>query len=345
MPEINKTVSIIIPTFNEGKNIGACLDAIAKNTVQGLSIEIILIDGGSRDNTVAIASEYALKGLLLNIIDAPGTSVYSALNIGLDNATGEYIVRVDARSIIPENYIVKCLENLHAFDASVAGGVQKQFGTDLYQKTIAAVLQSPFGTGNAKFRTGNFSGYVDTVYLGVFKRETFKLVGKYDDDGIVISEDAMMNARIKTLGGKIYLDGSLIVKYPAKNSLKELARQYFIYGGAKAHTFEKYKKLTAVRQFIPLIALACFILLLVLTIIQVIPLFIICIPIVVYIIFVIKAALGIKFKEKASVSFFIHCSLSHLYMYFGPLDFSVGLFLEKRWPMYFFKQKRNPNLL
>lgn len=345
MPEINRTVSIIIPTFNEGKNIGACLSAIAKNMEPSINMHILLIDGGSKDNTVAIAKEHAEKGLPITIIDAPGTSVYSALNIGLDNATGEYIVRVDARSIIPSNYIKQCIDNLHQFNASVAGGVQRQFGTDLYQKTIAAVLQSPFGTGNAKFRTGNFSGYVDTVYLGVFKRETFSQVGKYDDDGIVISEDAMMNARIKDIGGKIYLDGSLIVLYPAKSSLKELARQYFIYGGAKAHTFEKYKKLTAARQFIPLIALACFVLLLGLTIARIISPIIILIPVAVYMIGVLLSAIKLKSKEKSAVSFFYSLFVFPSIHVLWATGFFCRIIFGKKMAPVFFQTKKKPALL
>lgn len=245
-----KKVSIIIPTFNEAANISKCLQAIAANNYPHNLIEVVVVDGGSKDDTINIIKSFSKNDIEYIVIEAPNTSVYTALNIGLKKSTGEYIVRVDARSIIPGNYISTCIKHIEEDKVTVAGGVQLQYGEDIFQKTIASVLQSKFGTGNAKFRTGNYSGLVDTVYLGVFKKEVFNEVGVYDDDGIVVSEDSMMNDRIRSKGGKIYLDGSLIVKYPAKKNITELARQYFIYGGAKAHTFTKYKKLTAARQYI-----------------------------------------------------------------------------------------------
>ncbi len=249
-----KKVSIIIPTFNEAANISKCLQAISSNTYPHHLMEVIVVDGGSKDGTVESIQQFSNNGISYQVIDAPNTSVYTALNIGLKKSTGNYIVRVDARSIIPNNYIATCIKHIEEDKVTVAGGVQMQYGENVYQKTIATVLQSKLGTGNAKFRTGNYSGLVDTVYLGVFKKEVFDRVGYYDDDGIVVSEDSMMNDRIRSSGGKIYLDGTLAVKYPAKKTIKELARQYFIYGGAKAHTFSKYKKLTAGRQYFILLA-------------------------------------------------------------------------------------------
>jgi succinoglycan biosynthesis protein ExoA len=332
-------ISIIIPTFNEAGNIEECLEAILKNSFPISNVEIIIVDGGSKDGTVNILNRYSYNGPKIHIINAPGTSVYSALNIGLQYASGDYIIRVDSRSVIPENYISKCISNLDEKNAAVAGGVQKQFGKDIYQNTIAEVLQSPFGTGNAKFRRGNFSGYVDTVYLGVFRRNTFDLVGLYDDDGIVISEDAMMNARIREKGGKIYLDNSLIVKYPAKKNIRELIRQYFIYGGAKAHTFEKYKRLTAARQYVVLLASVAAIVISILSLFRIISWMFLMIPILLYMLFTTFYSARVKLSKEHNVSFF-YCLFVFPAIHFSWISgFFCRLIFGKKYADFFFKTK------
>jgi hypothetical protein len=65
----------------------------------------------------------------------------------------------------------------------------------------------------------------------------------------------MLNKRIRDQGGKIFLDHTLRVRYPAKSSIQALARQYFIYGGARAHVWLKYRALTSPRQAIPVLFL------------------------------------------------------------------------------------------
>jgi hypothetical protein len=143
--------------------------------------------------------------------------------------------------------------------ADNVGGLQKPVveGSAL-KRAIALATVSVFGTGGAAFRTATKSGFVDTVYLGFFRREIFDRVGRYDEDGDFISEDSMMNRRIINGGGKIYLNADLAVLYHGKDSLRELSRQYLIYGAAKCRSFLTYQQLTSWRQMIPLAAIGAF---------------------------------------------------------------------------------------
>ena len=336
-----KKVSIIIPTFNEAANISTCLQAISANNYPHHLMEVIVVDGGSKDQTLQAIQQFSNNGIAYNVIEAPNTSVYTALNIGLKKSTGDYIVRVDARSIIPNNYIATCIKHIEQDNATVAGGVQMQYGDNVYQNTIASVLQSKLGTGNAKFRTGNYSGFVDTVYLGVFKKDVFEKVGYYDDDGIVVSEDSMMNDRIRSNGGKIYLDGSLVVRYPAKKTIKELARQYFIYGGAKAHTFRKYKKLTATRQYFILLAFLVMLCTAVFTITGIIPWHIVTTLIMFYAVLIIANAFLLKLK-KGNDFLFGYALLAYPAIHISWVVgfFSRFIFGEKLAPIFFQTKKK-----
>jgi len=264
-------VSIIIPVRNEEEYIKACLDRVFSQNYPKEQMEIIVVDGMSEDRTIKIVEEYAIQqgkgdGLKVVLKQNPKKTPYAGVNIGILAATGEIIARVDARAILPQDYIAKCVSTLLETGADNVGGMQLQIGKSLIQKAIAIATNHWFGTGGAKFRSGKKSGFVDTVYLGCFRREIFNRVGLFDESGPVISEDAEMNYRIRKAGGKVYFNKDIVVQYWAKENLCDLWKQYFIYGGAKAHTFLKIKRFTAFRQFFPLIFIFLFFILVLLAI-------------------------------------------------------------------------------
>ncbi len=80
-------ISIIIATFNAGEHIGACLDSIALQTEK--KIEIVVIDGGSTDNTGAIIKQYKDQNIVWS--SAPDKGIYDGLNKGAMLATGKWL--------------------------------------------------------------------------------------------------------------------------------------------------------------------------------------------------------------------------------------------------------------
>lgn len=246
-------ISVVLPVRNEEKHIEECLEALINQTYPKDKIEILVVDGMSEDMTKEIVERFKIQNPKLNIflLDNPKGHRASGLNIGIKNAKGEVIIRVDARTIIPEDYIFKCSKTLLETKADNAGGIQRVISNNNIQKAIALALSHPFGVGNAQFRLGKKSGFVDTVYLGCFKKEIFDKVGLFDEKASVISEDADINYRIKKAGGRVYLDKDIVVYYYPRESLRNLWKLYFRYGGAKAGFFLKHKVLK-LRQWIPI---------------------------------------------------------------------------------------------
>lgn len=254
-PELdNNYISVIIPVLNEVKNIETALKCLVDNQIPQSQMEVLIIDGGSLDGTTEKALTFGDR-LNLKLIKSPGASVYKALNIGLREAKGVYFVRVDARSEIPTNYIKTCIIHLQVPTIECAGGIQLQYGDSTTSSSIARVTSSFIGTGGAKFRTATESSFVDSVYLGVYKTATLRALGGYEERSDYVSEDSFINKRIRDQGGKVFLDATLAVRYPAKSTFRALIKQYIIYGAAKAFLVRKHKKLTSPRQSFPLIAL------------------------------------------------------------------------------------------
>ena len=111
----------------------------------------------------------------------------TALNIGIRESSGKYIVRLDAHAIYYTGYVNKCIEVLENSGEEVAnvGGVieTKPSGKSLFAKTIAYVLSSKLGGGNSTFRVSvpSTSHFVETVPFGCYRREVFEEVGFFNE--------------------------------------------------------------------------------------------------------------------------------------------------------------------
>ena len=90
-------VSVIIPVYNVEKYLRQCLDSVINQTLK--DIEIICVDDGSTDSSLSILREYAQKDSRINIIDQKNQGPAIARNIGLNNASGDYILILDSDDI------------------------------------------------------------------------------------------------------------------------------------------------------------------------------------------------------------------------------------------------------
>jgi glycosyltransferase involved in cell wall biosynthesis len=90
-------VSVLIPVFNSEKYLSACLDSVFK---QDSNFEIILVDNGSTDKSLEIATRFADNDERLKIFHCPQKGVANALNMGLDFCTAHYVARLDSDDLM-----------------------------------------------------------------------------------------------------------------------------------------------------------------------------------------------------------------------------------------------------
>ena len=244
-------VSVVMPCYNEEKFIKKSIESLVDDYFLK-SCEIIIVDGMSSDGTREVVQSLIKQELRVRLLENKKRVQAYGLNLGISKAKGEIIVRADTHCLYPPGYIKKCVELLEATGASNAGGMMLPQGTKMVQKAIALAMLHPVGVGDAKFHLGNFTGYVDTVYLGTFWKKLFDEIGLYDTN-CKTNEDAELNLRILKAGKKIYLDSSIKVAYFPRESLKALALQYYKYGRGRCYTTLKHKKITSFRQIGPVI--------------------------------------------------------------------------------------------
>src|SRR6266702_787529 len=243
-------VSVIVPTRNEAQHVASCLEAIFASTYPVDQLEVLVVDGESEDNTVSIARRVGAP-YRLDVVSNPKRSRTAALNIGIERARGEIIMRVDARTLVPPEYIARCVDALHRTGADNVGGVMRPLGDSAVQIAVGLAMSHPLGVGNARFRLGGKSGPVESAYLGCFRREVFDRVGRFDEESGIISEDADINERIRRAGGLVYLDSETVVYFRPRQSIGGLRKLYVRYGGARAGFALKHRRFTSWRQLVP----------------------------------------------------------------------------------------------
>jgi glycosyltransferase involved in cell wall biosynthesis len=249
-------VSIIIPIYNEEKYIAKCLDSIIKSDFDKDKMEVLLVDGGSSDKTVEIIKEYQKKYPFFKLLHNPKKIVPVAMNIGIKNARGEYIIRLDAHSMYPKDYFKKLIYYHKKLDADNVGGV---IVTDVKNKNyisnaIKNVLSDKLGVGSA-FRSGvDEIKEVDTVPFGCYKKEIFEKIGLYNER-LVRNQDIELNKRIKKAGGKIYIIPEIKCTYFARETYKDLAKNNFNNGLWNILTAYYTNSLNSLsfRHFVPLL--------------------------------------------------------------------------------------------
>lgn len=245
-------VSVVIPVLNEEHYIKECLDSLIKQDYPKKFLEVILVDGLSDDKTLDIINDYIKKYSFIKLYMNSHRTVQYAMNIGISNATGKYIVRMDAHAWYANDYISMCVKYLQKTKAQNVGGTTVVRGKSKMQKVIAAAYHSPFALGGSKHYDENFEGYADTVAWGAFDREYLLKLGMYDKN-LPRSEDDDLNFRIEKSGGKVFITPKIKSIYYPKETLSKLFKQYFDYGTWKVAVIKKHHKPSRIVHLIPML--------------------------------------------------------------------------------------------
>jgi glycosyltransferase involved in cell wall biosynthesis len=243
-------VTIAMPCLNEERFIEACLESVRRQDYPADRYEVIIADGGSTDETRAIVTRLGAADPRIRLIDNPARIQAPAMNQMVRASRGDVVVRMDVHCEYADDYVRRCIEALEKTGADNVGGAQRARAKTFFQKALCAALESPLGVGGAKYRGAEYEGFVDTVFLGAFRRRVFETVGLYDPHAIT-NEDAELNQRIIAQGGKVFLSRDIVVHYYPRDSFSSLAKQYFKYGRGRARTLLKLRKFLSVRPAIP----------------------------------------------------------------------------------------------
>lgn len=248
-------VSVIIPCRNEEKFIGKCLDSLIKQDYPKENLEILVVDGNSEDNTKSIIGRYSQNYHFIKVLSNPNKYTPFGLNIGIKEAAGDIIIRMDAHAGYNSDYISKCVKNLRESGADNVGGVIRTLPSKntIWAKTIAMVLSHRFGAGSSYFRTGTDKPrWVDTVFGGCFRKEIFNKIGLFNEK-LIRSQDIELNKRLRDFGGKILLVPDIVAVYYPQSTFLDFLKHNFVDGFWTIYPLKFNIKIFGPRHLMPLV--------------------------------------------------------------------------------------------
>jgi glycosyltransferase involved in cell wall biosynthesis len=239
-------VSLILTVLNEGPHIRRLLDSIAAQT--RLPDEVVVCDGGSRDDTVAVIQTYADR-FPLKVVSAPGSNISQGRNTAIRAATGDVIAVTDAGVWLEPNW-------LEAFLA--ATGWPSTSGPALvagfYHSDPANVFEIALGaTTLPDVAEINPAKFLPSSRSVAFLKSAWAAVGGYPE-WLDFSEDVIFDLALRTKYGPFAFAPNAIAHFRPRASLGSFARQYFNYakGDGKANL---WPRIHLIRYFTYLVAL------------------------------------------------------------------------------------------
>ena len=228
-----KKISILIPAHNEELGIEESIKSALATDYRNK--EIIVIDDGSKDKTWEIANSFAEKGLIKLVHRDPSkSSKASALNHGINYATGDYVLCMDGDTKLDKNSLKNAAryfddENTVAFSGNVKilagdGGVDNTLTKlQTYEYMIAIELGRRF--------TSIFNILlVISGAFGIFKKDLIKNVHTFDKD--TLTEDFDLTLKFRKTRGRIrFIPDSIAYTYcPSTWSMWVTQRNRWAYG-------------------------------------------------------------------------------------------------------------------
>ena len=244
-------VSILTPCRSEGPSIERFVAGVeAQLLPPGVEIELLVAEGRSEDDGYARLSALAAERPWLRVFDNPRRTTPAGLNIAIRQARGEILVRMDVHTVYAPDYIAGCLRALEDSGADNVGGPWVARGEGSVGEAIALAFQSKWSTGGGKAHDPTYEGFVDTVYLGCWRRQAFERFGLFDES-LVRGQDSELNFRIWRRGGRVWQTPRIRSWYQPRGSLRALFGQYAQWGYWKVAILRKHRAPASLRQLAP----------------------------------------------------------------------------------------------
>jgi glycosyltransferase involved in cell wall biosynthesis len=245
-------VSIILTVKNEENKIGETLAALTE--IDYPSYEIILIDGGSTDQTLDIAQKFAI-----NIVKTSNSYPGQARNIGIAHAQGNIIAFTDGDCIPNKDWLTNAVSLLKTNQANGVGGPLLPYKKSTFlAKAILNSLSAPLvSAGSTNFIRHNQQRYVKSLPSSnaIYPKTILEDVGFFSDE-LRYCEDTELNYRIINKNYKLLFSPNVVVQHNWKvASFLSLFKLMLNYGAGRAIAVRKFRYLFSLINLLPSVSL------------------------------------------------------------------------------------------
>ena len=248
-------VSVVVGLLNEEKFLPRLIEDFKKQTYNHNEIELIFIDGMSKDDSWKILEDFKNSNhdfYDVVLLKNPKVILSAGMNVGIKAARGECILKVDCHSHITDNFIennVKIIEE----GEDVCGGPRPNIieNADNFSKTLLLVEENMFGSGIADYRKKTTKKYVSSVFQGMYKKSIFDKIGLLDEK-VGRVEDNELHYRIRKNGYKIRYSNDILSYQYTRPTLKRMLKQKYSKGYSIGKVSHVYPKAFSIFHFVPL---------------------------------------------------------------------------------------------
>ncbi len=233
MKTAEKKLDVLLVVRNEEEYIEECLNSIIAQNIPDDSYRIIIIDGMSEDNTISIVRRILEKTEInFVILENAKKILASGWNTGVAMSDADFIIRIDAHTLLPPDFFSKKLDFLeNNREYSIIGGRWPAKGKTITGNAIAVLQNSLFGVGNSPFRTSGKAGESETAVNAMLRSEVYAEMEKpYYNEKLGRGQDLDFYRRAREAGFRIYFDPGIKSTYYCRNSIKAILRQSLMDG-------------------------------------------------------------------------------------------------------------------
>ncbi len=230
-------VSIIVPVYNRGGEIGDCIESLLSLDYPESHREIIVVDDASRDRTPAVVRGYDVRLM----IQPRNLGPSAARNAGVRASKGELIAFIDSDCIADPQWLRELIPFSHDPRLALVGGFVDGFFTasalDRYEKVHSALnMGQKRLTGQGR----NSIFYVPACNM-VVRKTAFEHVNGMDE-GMRLGEDVDLCWKLMAAGYRLMYTPRGRVRHKHRNRLLETFRRRFDYGTSEATLYQKYRQ-------------------------------------------------------------------------------------------------------
>ena len=225
-------VSIIITARNEEKYLPMLFEDILNQTFPLQNIEVVLMDSNSTDNTRLVMEEFKKNNetLSVQIVTNERQIQAAGFNEGVKHATGDVVLKIDAHSRIPTDFVQKNVDEILA-GAYVCGGNRPTVvdSDDDFSKTLHIVEESALGSSIANYRKSDVKRKVNSIFHGMYRKEVFDKVG-LADERLLRTEDNEFHYRVRKAGYDIIFNPEIESYQYIRPTFTKMIQQKFANG-------------------------------------------------------------------------------------------------------------------
>ena len=267
-------VSIIITARNEEKYLPMLFEDILNQTFPLQNIEVVLMDSNSTDNTRLVMEEFKKNNetLSVQIVTNERQIQAAGFNEGVKHATGDVVLKIDAHSRIPADFVQKNVDEILA-GAYVCGGNRPTVvdSADDFSKTLHIVEESALGSSIANYRKSDVKRKVNSIFHGMYRKEVFDKVG-LADERLLRTEDNEFHYRVRKAGYYIIFNPEIESYQYIRPTFTKMIQQKFANGYWIGLTSHVCRDCLSLFHFGPGVFVATLLVLMMLTLVSFVPL-------------------------------------------------------------------------